>query len=334
MKTGRITRIMKILMALQSGRGYSVDDLAKMLGLSRRTVFRDLKELSEAGVPYHYDAKTRTYSIDRHFLLPPLDLTPKETMGLLMIHQKAATHMHLPFNDSALSAALKIESNLSNKTRQYYNAVLRNIYVKARPQTRPDAFDRKFSTLQEAILTRRSTNIRYYLPVERKDIFTDMNPYHMMHHNDSWYVLGKSSFHNSICALKFNQIRELRLLNKYFVEEDRFDLHEYLGRAWSMTPEGRLYNVKLRFMPEVAYDVVSVKWHATQTVAHNDDGSATVEFRVDGLNEITWWILGYGDKVEVLAPSILRQRIVQIAKNMLRVNSNVQQVVEISESSA
>ncbi len=156
----------------------------------------------------------------------------------------------------------------------------------------------------------------------------------MMHHNDSWYVLGKSSFHNSICALKFNQIRELRLLNKYFVEEDRFDLHEYLGRAWSMTPEGRLYNVKLRFMPEVAYDVVSVKWHATQTVAHNDDGSATVEFRVDGLNEITWWILGYGDKVEVLAPSILRQRIAQIARNMLRVNSNVQQVVEISESSA
>ncbi|MCH7559419.1 MAG: WYL domain-containing protein, partial [Planctomycetes bacterium] len=66
--------------------------------------------------------------------------------------------------------------------------------------------------------------------------------------------------------------------------------------------------------------VVEVQWHSTQKVAFEDDGSAIIEFRVDGLNEITWWILSYGDKVQVLAPRILQQRIVEIAQKMLRTN--------------
>ena len=53
-----------------------------------------------------------------------------------------------------------------------------------------------------------------------------------------------------------------------------------------MMPEGRLYNVKLRFLPEVAHGIAEVQWHSTQTVTFEDDGSAIVQFRVDGLNEI------------------------------------------------
>ncbi len=87
-----------------------------------------------------------------------------------------------------------------------------------------------------------------------------------------------------------------------------------------MAPEGRLYHVKLKFLPEVACSVSEVQWHSTQTVTFEDDGSAIVEFRVDGLNEITWWILSYGDQVQVLAPKILRQKIIEIAQNMVKQN--------------
>jgi proteasome accessory factor B len=48
-----------------------------------------------------------------------------------------------------------------------------------------------------------------------------------------------------------------------------------------------------------------------------------VEFRVDGLNEITWWVLGYGDYVQVLAPKALRERVLQIAQNMIKLNQKV-----------
>jgi len=96
-----------------------------------------------------------------------------------------------------------------------------------------------------------------------------------------------------------------------------------LGRAWSMIPEGRIYNVKLRFLPKVAENVAEVQWHSTQKVTHNSDGSVTVEFRVDGLGEITWWILGYGDQVQVLRPKKLRQKIIETARNMAKLNRQI-----------
>jgi proteasome accessory factor B len=117
-----------------------------------------------------------------------------------------------------------------------------------------------------------------------------------------------------------NRIKELSRLDKGFVIDEDFDINEYLGKAWSLIPEGRLYHVKLRFSPEVAHNVAEVNWHRTQRVTFEDDVSAIVQFRIDGLEEITWWILGYGDKVQVLAPLALRQRIVQIAQKMVQTN--------------
>jgi hypothetical protein len=52
----------------------------------------------------------------------------------------------------------------------------------------------------------------------------------------------------------------------------------------------------------VAKNVSEVQWHSTQKVIPNEDGSAILEFRVDGIEEIAWWILGYDDQVQVLTP--------------------------------
>ncbi len=90
-----------------------------------------------------------------------------------------------------------------------------------------------------------------------------------------------------------------------------------------MVPEGRIYYVKLHFLPKVANNIAEVKWHSTQKVTRNSDGSAIVEFRVDGLSEITWWILGYSDQVQVLAPKVLRERVLEVATNMIKLNQKV-----------
>lgn len=85
-------------------------------------------------------------------------------------------------------------------------------------------------------------------------------------------------------------------------------------------PEGRIYNVELRFLPKVAENVAEVQWHSTQKVTPNGDGSIIAQFRVDGLGEIIWWILGYGDQVQVLAPKVLRKRVIETARNMVKIN--------------
>jgi predicted DNA-binding transcriptional regulator YafY len=46
-----------------------------------------------------------------------------------------------------------------------------------------------------------------------------------------------------------------------------------------------------------------------------------VEFRIDGLNEITWWVLSYGEQVQVLEPQALRTRVLDVAKNMVTLSA-------------
>ena len=52
--------------------------------------------------------------------------------------------------------------------------------------------------------------------------------------------------------------------------------------------------------------MLETTWHSTQQACHRDDGSVSLKFRVDGLEEIVWWVLGWSGVVEVVQPQVLR----------------------------
>jgi predicted DNA-binding transcriptional regulator YafY len=50
------------------------------------------------------------------------------------------------------------------------------------------------------------------------------------------------------------------------------------------------------------------------------DGSVLLKFRVDGLEKILWWILGWCGRVQALEPSSLREMVVEQLKKALTMN--------------
>ncbi len=324
MKSSRVSRIVNILTTLQAGKHCTVEELAETFGTSRRTVFRDLKELQTIGVPYHYDSQKGSYAIDPDFFLPPIDLNHQEALSLLILAHKIGAQIQLPYRNSALLAALKIENNLSAETKRFCNSILNNISIRLHPQAKMKLLDKTFKQLQKAIRYKRKVKVLYHSLSEGKDIDLELSPYHLLYNQRTWYVLALSSLHNTIKIFELNRIRDIEVQNKCYIEKRSFNLTDYVGRAWSMNPEGAIYHVKLRFLPEIAADVTEVQWHSTQKVTYENDGSAIVEFRVDGLGEITWWILSYGDKVQVIAPKSLRERVLQINRNSIELNENIQ----------
>jgi len=65
--------------------------------------------------------------------------------------------------------------------------------------------------------------------------------------------------------------------------------------------------VVLRFRPDQAPYVREREWHPTQRLKTLRDGRLEFTFRAGGTFEITRWILGWGDAVEVLRPPRLRR---------------------------
>jgi proteasome accessory factor B len=95
-----------------------------------------------------------------------------------------------------------------------------------------------------------------------------------------------------------------------------FSLENYFGHAWLMIRGDRRYHVVIRFQPKVAGNVDEVVWHKTQRTTHLPDGAMLFEVDVDGVEEIAWWVLGYGDQAEALEPPELRALIAGHARRM------------------
>ena len=82
MNVSRVHRLLRLITMLQSGRSYSAREPADELEVSRRTIFRDLKMLELARIPYYYDVDRGGYRIGRHFFLPPINLTLSEALAM------------------------------------------------------------------------------------------------------------------------------------------------------------------------------------------------------------------------------------------------------------
>jgi predicted DNA-binding transcriptional regulator YafY len=213
---------------------------------------------------------------------------------------------------------MEIESILPLYIRQQCHDVLKNTSIKMAAQARHDKKEDTFALLQRAIRSKHKIEMTYNSFYEQEIITTILSPYHLYFGQRAWYIVGHSSLHLQERTFKVSRILTHKLLDKLYVMNKPFNIEKHFGLAWSMIPEGKLYQVKLHFSQQVAGNVAEVIWHQTQKLARLKDGALRFEAEVDGLNEIQWWIMGYGNQVKVLAPALLKKKIIGMTQSMTK----------------
>jgi proteasome accessory factor B len=309
----RIYRLLRLVNLLQGGRTMTANELADDLQVSRRTIFRDLNALELAHIPYYYDAVSKGYRISQTFFLPPVNLTLAEAMALLVMTSRLGKDAALPLLRQGTHAAAKIESVLPKPVRDHVGSVLNRLSVSLPAAADHEGLDAAFDALSRAIAERRICRMQYESFHEGETIDIDIHPLRLAFVSRAWYVLAWTPAEKQIRTYKLVRIHDLQLLSKTFAAAPEAELSDHFGLAWSMIPEGKVYNIHLHFKPMVAGNVAEVRWHDTQEIQRNDDGSIEFHVKVDGLREITWWILGYGDQVKVVKPKALARRVAEAA---------------------
>ncbi len=317
MKVSRVYRLLRLITLLQSGRNYTANALAEELGVSRRTVFRDLNMLEMARIPYYYDEESGGYRISRHFFLPPVNLTVGEALALLVLAGRMRTMRQLPLLSEASRAAMKLESALPSPIRDRVGSVTDRVHFAVGPVARHDGLDATFDDVARSVAERRVCRMVYVSFHDRRQLDLEVNPLRLIFVGRAWYLLAWSHEHGEVRTFKLGRIRKIEPTGRRFDPDPQLDVSDHFGDAWAMIPEGRTRDVHLHFEPKVAGNVAEVQWHRTQQVEWNDDGSIEFHARVDGLGEITWWILGYGDQAEVIAPPALRKRVLEAAERLV-----------------
>jgi proteasome accessory factor B len=319
MNLSRIHRLLKLIGLLQAGRSWNVESLSRACEVSRRTIFRDLDTLRQAGVPLSFDDQQQRYRIPGTYFLPPTNFTPEEALALIVLCHDLGDGLGLPFFGPARTAAVKLQSSLPSRLRERLRGLCDAVQVQA-PSSNPlEGKQPLYEQLLEAIASRRSVRIRYQSLTEGQQIRTRLSPYRLLFSGRSWYVIGRSSLHRATRTFNVGRIRELERLDESYRIPRGFSVERYLRNAWHLIPErGRDHRVLIRFSKLVAQNVAEVAWHKTQQLTFRKDGTLDFRATVSGLGEISWWVLGYGDQAEVIEPAQLRRLVADRAVRMAR----------------
>ncbi|MFI4859996.1 MAG: helix-turn-helix transcriptional regulator [Phycisphaerales bacterium JB063] len=311
MASERVYRLLRLITLLQSRTPWSASDLAREMGVSRRTIFRDLNALEEAGMPCHH-VEGQGYRLGRSTQLPPMSLNAAEVLGLMQLIKQAGAQRSRPMHAAALSAMYKLISTAPESLRSTCAEMIANVSIRPDAEIAGEAESAYYQTLHRAIAEQRVCQLRYTSPVEGDAMELTFHPYALHHANRAWYLLGHSPMHDEVRVLKLVRIDKLDLLKKTFTRPRGFSVAQKLGHAWRLIPEGKVHKIELRFTPRVATNVAEVRWHHSQSHEIVNDGSCVMRFEVDGLREIAWWVCGYADQVKVVKPKQLAQLVAEM----------------------
>jgi predicted DNA-binding transcriptional regulator YafY len=122
-------------------------------------------------------------------------------------------------------------------------------------------------------------------------------------------------------TFKLERITRAEQMAETYQIPAEFDVNKYLAGAWGIFHSGEPVEVRLRFYPPAAARVKESIWHPSQALSEGPKGSVNMTVTVTGTLEITPWILGWGEAVEVLAPADLRKKIRDVGTKMAVRNS-------------
>jgi proteasome accessory factor B len=305
---------------LQAGKGFNIDGLAVECGVSKRTIFRDLDLLKASNVPIAFDADRQQYGMSGSFFLPATNFTPEEALALIVLCHELGNRSGVPFLQSARSAAMKLESTLPGRLRDQLREIAPALNIHPEPANPLEGKHAFYERLVEAYGKRRCVRIRYGSLHDGGEIRTKLSPYRLFFSRRSWYVVGRSSLHRAVRTFNLGRVVEIEMLEESYKIPHGFSVERFLRNAWHLIPEpGPDREVVVRFGKQVARNVAEVSWHKTQKMHFNEDGTLDFRVTVSGLNEISWWILGYGDQAEVLQPAELRKLLARRIEGMKKI---------------
>lgn len=309
----QIARALRLMTLLRAKSARRPKDLAAELEVSERTVYRDLGVLATVGMSVRFDPESGGYQIGGDFFLPPVQLTVAEALALSVLGSQIARQGQVPFLTEAWQAVTKVRSQLPAAMREEVAGADGRITVQAARVSPQEGCGEYFETFRRAIASTRKVRCRYdggHADGAGPFLF---RPYSLFFNQRAWYVIGHSELRDAERSFKLNRFGKAEATQYPYMIPGGWTLEKFLGKAWRMM-RGRRYAVAVRFDREAGRNMADTLWHATQTIEWEPDGSCLFRCEVDGLDEIVWWVLGYGPHAKVIAPVELRDKVCELAE--------------------
>lgn len=175
-------------------------------------------------------------------------------------------------------------------------------------------------TIYEALLNERQVNVNYLARGAERVKEYVLNPLSLVARNGAIYLVATAWRYEDPRHFMLSRIRKARLLDEPASRPNGFNLDAYVQEqgefAYPLSNE--MLRLELLFSQDAGFLFFESRLSSNQVVSTLEDGRIRVTATVRDDAEIRWWLLGYGDQVEVVKPQSLREEFRAIAKNLQR----------------
>ena len=262
-----------------------------------------------------YDRAGKRYKLPADCFVPPISFTEQECLAMMFLARKVLSAGLWPDSKAAAQVMLKLENVLPAHLRERCEDVLAKLDLNLPPFSLLEGHLDIFSQLQRALLCQSKVRI-VYEPLSNARFEDCLHPYHLAFVRHGWYVFGYSETTEAVDAFRIERILDCEPLHECFDMDQPFTLSEYYGNAWQMARADEQFHVILKFTPEAADSIEELTWHKTQETWRTKSDSLIFEADVDGIEEISSWVLGHGEGVKVVHPPELGELVGTKAKRV------------------
>ncbi|HEX7309010.1 YafY family protein [Lentzea sp.] len=304
------SRLMQVLLLLQSRGRMTADELAAELEVSPRTIYRDIDSLSAAGIPVYGDrGPAGGYRLVDGYRTRLTGLTSGEAQSLFLAGLPGPA-ADLGLAEFAAAAQLKLLAALPTELRDKAERIRQRFHLDTPSWFRGDEPTEHLATIADAVWEQRSVRMTYRRwgdeVVER-----EVDPYGLVLKAGTWYFVGSGR------TYRVSRVLDLQPTAAAFDRPADFDLARY-WEEWSEQFEARMYGerVTVRMTRSgLAKTRYLLSGHQARVIRElAPEPGEEFGFPTESTRHAVADLLKFGADVEVLEPAELRAELIDIVK--------------------
>lgn len=306
-ETTRLSRLVALLTLLQTKRVLTATELARRFSVSRRTIYRDIRTLEQAGIPV-VTQEGKGYAMLEGYRIPPVMFTREEAIALLTAEKLTAQLTDAPTAQLSGQAMEKLRAALRYADRDHLETLEPHIQV-LELASQP-AGSNAYQLLVTAVTAHRVVRLVYYSAEAGSLSTREIEPIGL-YLSKHWHVVAYCRLRQAFRDFRLDRIQHLSLNEEVFPSRPETLQHYWADEARRRSKEKVVIHFRATaVMPALAQHLQDTKhqygWAHDQS---QSDGSVEMTFLVGSLSYLATWLLPYGGAITILEPPKLREHL-------------------------
>lgn len=307
----RIDRISAILIHLQSKKIVTAEEIAERFEISKRTVYRDLKALEEAGVPIGAEAGKGYFLVDGYHL-PPVMLTREEAGAFIVGAKLIEKHSDFSINEHFRSGLYKIKSVLEGADKEYLEKLESHIDVlKITGQRNKDFPNHFFADVMKAIAENRVIEIQYFAASKNEWTTRQVEPVNLWHYSLGWHLIGFCKLRSEYRDFRLDRIKSIKVTDLKFNRPKETGVKMYFEK---LAETQELHPASVLVDKSIYSFIKNTRYYFGFFEEKEQEKCFKMHFLVNDLDYLAGWLITLGDKIEIHEPNKLKNLIMKRIK--------------------